>query len=115
MSLPSRQNQRLSINSYTYAVSMLTEFTKIILTSYAKCSNEKRDIIIRNFVARSITSLNGMIQLWQVEDYHDCWLLYRAILDRLFYLESLGRNNTFEDFDNWCFSFAGYLTENWPQ
>lgn len=95
--------QYSTINEYAKAVYILTEFTKIILISYTKCSNETRDIIIRNFVARSITSLNGMIQLWQAEDYHDCWLLYRAILDRLFYLESLGRNNTFEDFDSWCF------------
>ena len=47
--------------------------------------------------------MNGIIQLWRVQDYHDCWLLYRAILDRLFYLESLGRENKFKLFDNWCF------------
>lgn len=96
-------NQYLSVSAYMKAVSVLTEFTKIILYSYAMYSNETRDSVIRNFIARSITSLNGLLQLWQARDYHDCWLLYRAILDRFFHLESLGRENTFELFEKCCF------------
>ena len=93
----------LSINEYSKAISAQAQFTKSVLIEYAQCSDEIRDRIIRNFIARSISAMNGIIQLWRSQDYHDCWLLYRAILDRLFYLESLGRENQFELFDNWCF------------
>ncbi len=93
----------LSINKYSKAISAQTQFTKSVLIAYAQCSSETRDRIIRNFIARSISAMNGIIQLWRSQDYHDCWLLYRAILDRLFYLESLGRENKFELFDDWCF------------
>jgi hypothetical protein len=72
----------LSESEYMQAVSTLTEFAKAILIAYVQCSSETRDSIIRNFIARSISALNGIIQLWRVQDYHDCWLLYRAILDR---------------------------------
>jgi hypothetical protein len=88
----------LSESEYFQAVAVLTEFTRIILNSYAQCSDEIRDTIIRNFIARSITALNGVIQLWQAQDYHDCWVLNRAIFDRLFYLESLGSESSFELF-----------------
>jgi len=76
----------LSINEYSKAISALAQFTKSVLIEYAQCSDEIRDRIIRNFIARSISAMNGIIQLWRSQDYHDCWLLYRAILDRLFYL-----------------------------
>ena len=88
-----------SFNEYSRAISALVQFIKIILTEYAECSDETRDKIIRNFIARSISAMSGIIHLWRAQDYHDCWLLYRSILDRLFYLESLGRENKFEIFD----------------
>ncbi len=96
-------DQHRTIEEYARAIHDIAEYAKVILPSYAKCSNAPRDIIIRNFLARSVTSLNGLVQLWRVQDYHDCWLLYRGILDRLFHLESLGREDSFEVFEKWCF------------
>ena len=92
-----------SINEYSKAVAALSQFAKSVLTAYAECSCKTKDRIIRDFIARSVSAMNGMIQLWLAEDYHDCWLIYRAILDRLFYLESLGRDDKFNIFDDWSF------------
>ncbi|MFC2036314.1 DUF5677 domain-containing protein, partial [Chloroflexota bacterium] len=99
-------DKHISLSSYVQAVSVLTDYARIVLTSYDKTSNETRDIIIMNFMARSITSLRGILSLWQTQDYHDCWVLYRSILDRLFHLETLGRDDSFEAFDDWCFKNA---------
>ncbi len=93
----------LSLADYHKATSSLAQFTKSVLIAYDGCSNEKRDEIIRNIMARSITAMNGILHLWRARDYHDCWLLYRAILDRLFYLESIGRKDEFNLFDDWSF------------
>lgn len=102
--MPNASNsQYRSVSSYTRAAYALKDFTKIILYSYAQFTNETRDIVIRNFIARSIVALNGLLHLWRVQDYHDCWLLYRAILDRYFHLESLGQTDTFDQFEEWCF------------
>jgi hypothetical protein len=92
-----------SVNEYGKAVIALNQFTKCVLTAYAECSSETRDRIIRDFISRSVLAINGMIQLWLAGDYHDCWLVHRAILDRLFYLESIGRENKFQLFDDWSF------------
>ena len=35
--------------------------------------------------------------------YQDCWVLHRALLDRLFHLAHLNRNSEFEIFDDWSF------------
>ena len=96
-------DKHIPLSSYIQAVSVLTDCVRIVLTSYDKTSNKIRDTIIMNFMARSITSLRGILHLWQTQDFHDCWILYRSILDRLFHLETLGRDDSFEAFDNWCF------------
>ncbi|MFC2123059.1 DUF5677 domain-containing protein [Bacteroidota bacterium] len=99
-------DKQLPLTSYIQALPVLTHYTRIVLTSYDKTSSETRDTIIMNFMARSITSLRGILQLWQTQDFHDCWVLYRAILDRLFHLETLSKDDSFEAFDNWCFKNA---------
>ncbi|MCI0794049.1 MAG: hypothetical protein J4O03_11350 [Chloroflexi bacterium] len=38
-----------------------------------------------------------------MERYHDCWILYRALIDRLFHLRALADNNDFLIFDDWSF------------
>lgn len=47
--------------------------------------------------------MKGIMKLWEVQDYHDCWILYRCILDRLFHLSYLAQNDSFDDFEKWSF------------
>ena len=97
------RNQYLSIESYSEAIDILDKFTTLILFSFAKHSAGVKDTIIRNFIARAIVSLNGIMRLWQISDYQDCWILNRCILDRLFHLKALAECNTFELFEKWSF------------
>lgn len=97
------RNQYLPIESYKEAIDILEKFTILILFSFAKHSRGIKDVIIRNFIARAIVSLKGILKLWEVNDYQDCWVLNRCILDRLFHLRALAKNNTFELFEKWSF------------
>jgi len=56
-----------------------------------------------NFVSRAAVSLRGIIALWQVHDYQDCWVAYRCLLDRLFHLHFLNRTDSFKEFADWSF------------
>lgn len=62
-----------------------------------------RRIIIRNFMAKSIASLQGIFVLWDIKNYQDCYVLMRVIIDRLFHLHDLIENNRFQEFDDWSF------------
>lgn len=100
---PTNGNQNSVVESYRVAIDTLANFTKHILFSFAMHSTDIKDVIIRNFIARAIVSLNGILKLWEIGDYQDCWVLYRCILDRLFHLTALARDNTFELFEKWSF------------
>lgn len=97
------RKQYLSIESYKKGIEVLDIFTSIILFSFAQHSITIKDIIIRNFIARTITTLKGIMKLWEISDYHDCWVLHRCILDRLFHLKALAKNDSFKIFEKWSF------------
>lgn len=62
-----------------------------------------RDLIVRNFIARADTMVRGILRLWEIKDYGDCWIIHRALLDRLFHLRALNDNDQFDLFDDWSF------------
>ena len=62
-----------------------------------------RDQIVRNFIARADTMVRGIFRLWEIKDYGDCWIIHRALLDRLFHLHVLKNNDQFDLFDDWSF------------
>lgn len=97
------RNQYFSFDSYKEAIDILDKYTTLVLFSFAEHSSEVRDVIVRNFIARAIVSLKGILKLWEVSDYQDCWVLHRCILDRLFHLRTLAKDNTFELFEKWSF------------
>jgi hypothetical protein len=51
------------------------------------------------------------MQLWNISDYQDCWILNRCLFDRLFHLVHLDDNHQFELFDDWSF-FRQYNAQN---
>ncbi len=93
----------VSLETFQEAVRVLEVYTKIILFQFAKYSTGVRDNIIKNFIARSIVALKGILKLWEIEDYADCYVLNRCILDRLFHLRGLAKENAFEVFEKWSF------------
>lgn len=92
-----------SLEEYGEAVHVLSLYGTCLLFDFAKHDLSVRDLIIRNFIARSIRSINGILVLWQYRDYHDCWMLHRCLMDRLFHLWDLVDNDAFEAFDDWSF------------
>ena len=78
-------------------------FCGMLLFEFARNNCEKKDIIIRNFIARTDMMVRGIMQLWGISDFQDCWILYRCLLDRLFHLYSIGENEQFDVFDDWSF------------
>jgi len=62
-----------------------------------------RDLIARNFIARADVMVRGIFRLWEIKDYGDCWIIHRALLDRLFHLHALNDRDQFDLFDDWSF------------
>ncbi len=75
----------------------------MVLISFAKHECGTRDIIIRNFAARSAMALKGVFAVWDLGDYQDAWAIHRTILDRLFHLNHIATNAQFEEFEAWSF------------
>lgn len=73
------------------------------------CSHKNQ--IIRNFIARSSTSLKSIMTLWELGDHPSAWVINRTILDRLFHLHDLGKENSYQKFDDWSF-FQLYKDHN---
>ena len=97
------RKQYFPVKTYKEAIYTLDLFTKIILFQFAIHSTGIKDNIIRNFIARGIVALKSIMKLWEISDYQDCWVLHRCILDRLFHLEALAKDDTFELFERWSF------------
>jgi len=62
-------DQYLPVESYKEAIECIRDVGKLILYSFANYSLSTKDYIIRNFIARAIVSLNGIVKLYEIEDY----------------------------------------------
>ncbi len=83
----------------------------MLLISLAKYECDSRNIIIRNFMARSAMTLKGILALWDISDFQSAWILHRSLLDRMFHLRSIGENDEFSEFDDWSF-YQQYNAQN---
>jgi len=93
----------LPYEHYKESYEIFEIFAKIILYNFAIYSVNTRETIIRNFISKGIVSLKGILTLWELEAYQDCWILNRCILDRLFHLVALNEGDSFERFEKWSF------------
>ena len=88
---------------YLDAIKAFHAYAGMTLFAFASQECSLRDTTIRNLIARSSTMLNGIGHLWQVDDYQDCWILHRCLMDRLFHLKHLADTNGFDSFEAWSF------------
>ena len=93
----------LAYDKYQLAADSLYAVSGMILFSFAKHDCDIKNTIIRNFIARSSMMLKAIFKLWEISDYPDTWVIYRALLDRLFHLYYLGEKNEFIEFHDWSF------------
>lgn len=98
-------NQQLSAEQYKDDADALHVLSGILLFEFARHSETSptRDLIARNFIARTDTMVRGIFQLWEIKDYGDCWVVHRSLLDRLFHLHALNDSDQFDLFEGWSF------------
>lgn len=96
-------NDYLPVESYKEASDISNIVTKVLLLEFAREEPNLRNTIIHNFIARADMITQAVFQLWELQDYQDCWVLNRCLLDRLFHLRHLQQNDEFEVFEKWSF------------
>lgn len=96
----------LPVEGYAQAAQAFHGICGIILFEFAQRGTRgtgKRDVIIRNFIARTDMMVRAIMRLWELQDYQDCWILHRCLLDRLFHLCHLNEFDQFDVFEQWSF------------
>lgn len=93
----------LPVESYVEALGAFQAVSGILLFEFARQERGDRDVIIRNFIARADMMVRAVFRLWDLQDYQDCWILHRCLLDRLFHLSDLQEQDQFEVFEAWSF------------
>ena len=96
-------DSQLPVDAYEEALQAFHVATGAVLFEFARDGQGYRNAIIRNFIARADITARGVFQLWALEDYQDCWVLHRCLLDRLFHLRYLDVTDSFEEFEAWSF------------
>jgi Family of unknown function (DUF5677) len=98
-------DEYLSAEQNNEAADALHVLSGMLLFEFARHSETAatRDLLLRNFIARADTMVRGILRLWEIKDYGDCWILHRALLDRLFHMRALNDNDQFDLFDDWSF------------
>lgn len=99
------------IEEYRKAADALYAVSEMMLFSFAKNECDTKNIIIRNFIARSTMTLKSIFALWDIRDFQNAWIIHRALIDRMFHLHSISANDEFSDFDDWSF-FEQYKAQN---
>lgn len=93
----------LTVEEYKIFSQTLRVVTGLLMFSIQQHELTTKRTIIRNFMSKSIASLQGIFALWEIKNYQDCYVLLRVIADRLFHLHDLIENDSFEVFDDWAF------------
>jgi len=95
-------DQYRTIEEYNDVKDALVTMCGMLLFEFAKEPDlSVKDTILRNFLAKTSMSLKGIFALWEIENYQDCWAIYRAQMDRFFHLEHIAKHDEFELFDDW--------------
>ncbi len=98
-----KKKEFLLLEEYLEASETLEIISTMILFSFAQQNCTLKNIILRNFIARAVTSMKSIFSLYSLKDYHSTWILYRTMVDRLFHLHDLNNKNNYLEFDNWSF------------
>lgn len=77
--------------------------TKWLLLELAERVHSKKEIYLRNALAKSLSFLKAINSLYTSESYNEGWVLYRSLLDRYVYILHLCKTDTFNEFEKWSF------------
>jgi len=93
----------LPVETYREGLSAFHAISGFLLFEFARENTKNKDIIIRNFIARSDMMTRAVFSLWDLQAYQDCWIIHRCLIDRLFHLWQLQQGDEFEVFEAWSF------------
>jgi hypothetical protein len=74
-----------------------------LLLKLAEKADQKRDIYLRNAIAKNISLLRSIETLFDNKQFTHAYILFRSLLDRLVYVYYLSDNNLFDSFEEWSF------------
>ena len=102
----------LTVDEYDQAIETMKGFSTLAI-SWARTENEGnlRTEIIGNFIARGTVLLDSIRTLWGVGNYQDCWILHRALIDRVIHILDLIDQDAFEEFERWSFQRRYQMTD----
>ncbi len=91
-----------SAADYKAAYADSAHFYALALEQFVRTvPDTSKNRILRNFVSAAIMRLGNIFLLWREGSYTDCWILYRALVERFVYLRRLAREDEFEEFERW--------------
>jgi hypothetical protein len=64
---------------------------------------ERKDNCIKNFISRGFHCLQSIRLLCESRCFSDAWVIYRVLIERLFYLRYLNDHNEYREFEEWSF------------
>lgn len=88
---------------HTKTIEKIEVIDKWLLLKLAVDAESKKDIYLRNSIAKSITLLKSINREYLSESYNEGWILFRALVDRLIYIYHLKENDKFDEFEEWTF------------
>ena len=100
---PGDRQKFLEETEYRQMIEALRAITTIILFEFGDGKASKKDIIIRNFIARGQVTLDSIAKLYEAKAHGDCWTLFRTIVDRMFHLHAIAENDEWVAFEEWSF------------
>ena len=73
----------METNAVDQGIENFQVFIKLLLFELAEKCEDKKDIFLKNALAKTSSLLNSIDNLYKSENYFNGWILYRALTDRL--------------------------------
>ncbi|WP_026838874.1 DUF5677 domain-containing protein [Gillisia sp. JM1] len=77
--------------------------TRFVILIFENDKSETKQIILRNFIAKSHSLLNSISILISENQEGEAMALYRLLIERYFYLEYLEQKNKYQEFKDWSY------------
>jgi len=90
---------------YNFLFESLEMLYVFVLGMYLRINDEieLKDNCIECYLARGLNCLKSINALCKNRCFSDSWVIYRVLLERLFYLRYLNETNEYRVFDDWSF------------
>lgn len=88
---------------YNQIVKSFENVTKIAMLRIEVFEPTFKDVILRNFLAKSLSFLKSIHLLVTNHQYGEAMALYRLLIERYIYLEYLIKTDSFQEFSDWSY------------